>query len=296
MNGLFIWGKWDSQSLKNTCWIALEKHVLVKKGTSVVYNRSANDEKECLTVLIVVDADGGLPPPMILFPYKRVPQTVLQKMPNKWGFGRSDSGWMTCETFYEYITNVFYPYLITKKTTFPVILFVDGHSSHISLHLNEFCKEKKIILVTLFPNATHILQPLDVAVFHPLKMQWKKAVYDWKIQNNGERLKREDFAPLLENCLNIAAKPETIRHGFNTCGLFPFTPESIDFSKLLPTEINENVIENTVDIIETNTSNPEKTKFIQDFEKGLGTIKLNTFLQSGSNWDGDVLDTNLFYY
>ena len=130
------------------CLSSKEKCVLVKKGTTAVYNRTANDEKECLTVLIVVNANGELPPPMVLLPYKRIPQAVLQTMPNKWGFRRSESGWMTCETFFEYVTNVFYPYLIGKNSKFHVIPFANGHSSHISLHLNEFCKEKQIILVT----------------------------------------------------------------------------------------------------------------------------------------------------
>lgn len=42
-----------------------------------------------------------------------------------------------------------------------------------------FCREKGIELVALYQNATHILQPLDVAFFHPLKNKWKKAVYDF---------------------------------------------------------------------------------------------------------------------
>ncbi|KAI5646800.1 helix-turn-helix, psq domain-containing protein [Phthorimaea operculella] len=51
-----------------------EKQVLVRKGSKRVYNRVANDEKECLTVLVNVSANGDIAPPMVLFPYKRMPK------------------------------------------------------------------------------------------------------------------------------------------------------------------------------------------------------------------------------
>ncbi|XP_055377922.1 uncharacterized protein LOC129609824 [Condylostylus longicornis] len=120
--------------------------VLAQKGSTHTYIRSANDEKECLTVLIGASAVGKLMPTLVLFQYKRIPANIVRKMPTSWGIGSSDSGWMTCQTFYEYITNCFYPYLLEKKIELPIILFLDGHSSHISLHLTNFCREKGIIL------------------------------------------------------------------------------------------------------------------------------------------------------
>lgn len=37
--------------------------------------------------------------------------------------------------------------------------------SHITLHLSNFCREKQIIIVALYPKTIHLLQPLDVSVF-----------------------------------------------------------------------------------------------------------------------------------
>jgi len=39
----------------------------------------------------------------------------------------------------------------------------------VSLHFSKFCEENGIILIALLPNATHLFQPMDVAVFHTLK-------------------------------------------------------------------------------------------------------------------------------
>lgn len=81
---------------------------------------------------------------------------------------------MTRETIFEYVMNVFHPWLRSQNITFPVILFKDGHTSHLSKYLSDYCSKNEIEVVALYPNSTHLLQPLDVAVFRPLKLEWKK--------------------------------------------------------------------------------------------------------------------------
>ncbi|KAG5891632.1 hypothetical protein JTB14_001802 [Gonioctena quinquepunctata] len=74
-----------------------EDKVLVKKGQKTVYNFINNDEKECLTTLVMSNACGDLPPPMLVSSYKRIPQKVVEEVLPAWGVGRTDSGWMTIE-------------------------------------------------------------------------------------------------------------------------------------------------------------------------------------------------------
>lgn len=76
---------------------------------------------------------------------------------------------MTSEICFEYIANIFIPHLNETNISRPVIVFLDGYHSHLSLQLSKFCRENGLILVALCPNSTHILQPLDIAVFGPLK-------------------------------------------------------------------------------------------------------------------------------
>ena len=128
------------------------------------YKISAGHEKESITVSCSFSAAGASIPPMVMLPYKRIPSHLSQSIPHDWSVGRSESGWMVSSCFFEYITNVFYPWCVKNK-----IQFLDGHKSHLSLELSDFCRENNIILVALFPNATHIIQPCEVSIFTAYK-------------------------------------------------------------------------------------------------------------------------------
>lgn len=52
------------------------------------------------------------------------------------------------------------------------VLIGDNLSSHISLDVLRACEENSIKFIALPPNATHLLQPLDVAYFRPMKVKW----------------------------------------------------------------------------------------------------------------------------
>lgn len=81
---------------------------------------------------------------MIVYPYKRIPSEIRETLPPEWGLGLSDNGWMTREVFYEYIEKVFYPYLVAAKIKFPVVLFIDGHATHLTLKLSQLCDKLQI--------------------------------------------------------------------------------------------------------------------------------------------------------
>jgi len=131
----------------------------------------------------MVNAAGSMVPPMVVHWYQRVPYSVSSKMPAGWSIGLTEKGWMTAESFFEFISNIFYSWLIKNQIKFPVVLYLDGHSSHLTLPLVQFCRSNQIELIALYPNATHILQPLDVSVFHPLKNAWQKTVCNWRLKN-----------------------------------------------------------------------------------------------------------------
>ncbi|XP_050500978.1 uncharacterized protein LOC126880945 [Diabrotica virgifera virgifera] len=216
--------------------------VFAMKGSKNVYNVEKSCSKENVTVMFTFSADGKICVPMVIYPYQRIPEKVAKGINPKWGVGRSDNGWMTAETFYQYIANVFYPHLIENNIKLPVILFVDGHKSHLSYQLSLLCNELQIEVIALYPNATRILQPCDVSIFRPLKEAWRQSVREWEEQHPGGVVNKVVFASILEQATKKSCKTETVVNGFKVCGLFPFKADAIDYTKCLGKEVVKNLI------------------------------------------------------
>ena len=58
-------------------------------------------------------------------------------VPNAY-FGRSDSGWMNTELFYDWLKEHFIPRTATIR---PIVLLIDGHKSHINIDTSNYVKK-----------------------------------------------------------------------------------------------------------------------------------------------------------
>lgn len=182
---------------------------------------------------------------MIIFPYKRIPKVIASTLPENYVIGRSDSGCMVSPAFNEYIANSLYRNLVQRQVKFPVLLFLDGHKSHFSLELSEYCIKNEIHIFCLPPNATHILQPCDVSIFKPLKSFWKHVIRENKKDNDGERFNRHakiitksNFGTLFKKAFDNITN-ESIVNGFCVCGLYPFNPDAVNYSKCISNRFKE---------------------------------------------------------
>ena len=107
---------------------------------------------------------------------------------------------------------------------------------------NSFSKSSPIffsaVCITDFcclpPHSTHLLQPLDVAFFAPLKRAWQKILDTWKTsnRNTSATLNKNAFPRLLcQLHLKLFSNTGTNDHsdnlvsGFKACGIIPFQPE-----------------------------------------------------------------------
>ncbi|XP_045768675.1 tigger transposable element-derived protein 1-like [Maniola jurtina] len=219
--------------------------VLGPRGFKNLYQIKPNNEKENITVLLTFNANGDMCPPCVVFPYVRPPKAVVNSMPEGWCLGKSETGWMRGDVFFEYVTNDFNNWVEEKNIKKPVLLLVDGHKSHMSLMLSTICEEMKIILYALPPNTTHILQPADVSVFAPVKTYWKATVREFlsKPENLNSAVTKSNFCTLLNEALKHPNMPENIKNGFKRCGLFPFDANSPDYTKCV-----RNTLENVQSI------------------------------------------------
>ena len=57
---------------------------------------------------------------------------------------------------------------------------------HIHVKMSEFYNENDIVLYVFYPNATHLLQALDMILMDVIKTTYKEEVKCWLIANPGE--------------------------------------------------------------------------------------------------------------
>lgn len=107
-----------------------------------VYKIVNADEKEGLTTLFMVNAAGSMVPPMIMYCYKRVPYSISSEFPKSWHIDLSEKGWMTTESFYD-IFQIAFIHDIKNNIEFPVILYVDEHSSHLTFSVDWILPKSK---------------------------------------------------------------------------------------------------------------------------------------------------------
>ena len=114
------------------------------------------DTKAQITVMMCVNAAGGWIPPMVIFDRKKLPKAyTVGEVPNTY-YGLSPKGWMDSHLFHDWFSNHFLEYCGLQR---PVLLLMDGASSHYSPDMIRTAAKEQVILFVLPPHTTHLSQP-----------------------------------------------------------------------------------------------------------------------------------------
>jgi DDE superfamily endonuclease/Tc5 transposase DNA-binding domain len=113
------------------------------------------------------------------------------------------------------------------------LLILDGHGSHATPEFDCFCKDNRIITICMPPHSSHILQPLDVGCFSPLKSAYGRLVADLARRQIFHVDKPEFLEMYLQARASIFSE-KTIKNAFKATGIVPFNPNYV-LSKLIAT-------------------------------------------------------------
>ena len=78
----------------------------------------------------------------------------------------SSNSWMTTSAYIDWLRNMLLPSLPDER---PILLILDGHSSHVSYEVRQLAISNGVHMLKLPPHLTNLLQPLDVGVFKSMK-------------------------------------------------------------------------------------------------------------------------------
>ena len=168
------------------------------------------------------NAARGCLPPVVVYKAQNIFESWVKRGHKDTVYQCTKSGWFDSNTFEQWFMEVILEYV--QKNPGRYVLSGDNLASHFNVEVVRVADENDIHFVMLPPNATHILQPLDVAVFSLLKQSWRVILDEWKRDVRAEGAFDKQFFPsLLKRLINSQESfmQKNLQSGFGACGIHP---------------------------------------------------------------------------
>ena len=187
-------------------------------------------DKTNITVVACCNASGSVIPPLVIFDRKFLkPEYTYGEVPGT-AYALSGSGWITAKIFDDWFHNHFLCYAPGVR---PILLLLDGHSSHYNPSVIESAAEEGVIIFCLPPNTTHRTQPLDKGCFAPLKSYWKEECQNYLSKHKGKAITRFQFSEVFSRAWVRGMTMGNVIAGFRTTGIFPLDRSAVKSKALV---------------------------------------------------------------
>lgn len=181
--------------------------------------------QEWVSMVECICADGTILPPLGIFKGKNVLQNwIPNEVLDSWFFSANTKGWTSNLHGLEWLKRVFEPTTRTKANGQYRLLVCDGHDSHISGSFIAHCLQNKIILLIMPPHTSHLLQPLDIAIFGPLKKRLTAALSHLN-QAQLVRIQKFEWMEAYIQARSDVCNYRNIESAWRGAGLVPFNPQ-----------------------------------------------------------------------
>lgn len=201
----------------------VHKHpkVLAPKAVRQVGKLTSAERGKNITILFCMSAVGHFIPPFFVFPRQRMNDRLMMNAPAGSVGVAQPNGWMNCDFFLQWLQVLFVKHSHPTKDN-PVLLLLDGHCSHKTLAVINFCRDNNIHLISTPPHTTHKLQPLDRTFMKPFKDAFNQRCDVWMRTNAGSRITDYDIAGLVSEAFTKVARLDIAASGFKCTGIYPF--------------------------------------------------------------------------
>ena len=198
--------------------------VVAAKGKKKIRYRTSG-QKSQITVIGCASASGQILPPFIIFAAKQLNELWTRNEVTGSRYAVSDKGWVDQELFYFWLKVHFIPNAISQR---PLLLLLDGHSSHFEPGTIQHARDNNIIIFCLPPHTTHECQPLDCSLFGPLKKHWQESCHNFYQTNPGKVISKLNFNSVFRSAWLNAVTPANICGGFRKAGVYPYNPDAVE--------------------------------------------------------------------
>ncbi|KAH7464010.1 hypothetical protein FOMA001_g17859 [Fusarium oxysporum f. sp. matthiolae] len=199
--------------------------------------------REWVTAIQAINAEGQAIDPFIVVAgqYHLANWYRESNLPASWAIATTQNGWTDNEKGLEWLKH--FNRCTNNRSTGPYrLLILDGHESHHSADFQIYFEENNIITLCMPPHSSHLLQPLDVGCFGPLKKAYGREI-EHLIRRSITHISKTEFFPAFYAAFQLTMTEANIKGVFRGAGIVPFDPavviSKLDVQLRTPTPVEE---------------------------------------------------------
>jgi hypothetical protein len=216
---------WNMDETGTALGVCTNQTVLGSASTRSTYVQRP-ENREWASTIEAISADGRKVRSTTIFKAKSVQTTWF--MPNDIPdalYTTSEKGWTSNEIGLRWLDQVFLPE--SKDSNEYRILILDGHGSHATIEFMWKCYQNRVLLIYLPAHSSHVLQPLDLTCFSPLKSSYRRQIAELASLEDSAPIKKIRFIQYYARAREDGLTERNIRSGFAAAGIVPFNPNKV---------------------------------------------------------------------
>jgi hypothetical protein len=184
-------------------------------------------DREWVTVIQGICAAGYAIPPFIIYKGRVHISAWYEEahIPYEWKLSVSENGWTNNVLGLEWLKH-FDEHTKERQVGAYRLLILDGHESHLNQGFKDYCLARKILTLCMPSHSSHILQPLDVVCFSPLKLKYSQRVRDLA-RRRVFHINKEGFLPAFKDAFFDVFTYDNCKKAFEASGLVPVNAQVV---------------------------------------------------------------------
>lgn len=205
--------------------VVLDVHTVASSDSDIPVSP---ETREWVTVIEAISATGRVIDPTLIFQGgdKVMPARLPNLPPQSWYCSATRSGWIVDRPGYVWLRDSFIPNTAPADPTDWRLLILDGHCE--TAAFSHLAHSHKVKILIFPPPCSHLVQPLDLANFAPLKKQYRRYVMEHINKSNRSlAITKSRFLTFFTEARESAFTSGNARAAFTAAGIHPFDPQKI---------------------------------------------------------------------
>ena len=216
---------WNIDETGIALGVCSNQRVIGLSGTTQTYIQTP-ENREWVSIIECISAIGKKITPVVIFKGKSLQTSWFTpgKTP-EFLYTTSENGWTSNTISLQWLKEVFLP--LTQRDDTPRLLLLDNHGSHITVEFMKHCWQNNVYLYYLIPHSSHVLQPLDLSCFSPLKSRYREQIAALASLSDSAPIKKARFLEYYNKARNEGLTEPNIRAGWKAAGIYPWDPRKV---------------------------------------------------------------------